>query len=351
MCFKDFFYSGDDSIDISEYDFSYIAEEHGIDFSRESSIALVKNDATGWYPSSDRNKFEPLCDLKHALIMEGQPENNIIRTTSNPDAQTIEMPLIRLGIGKQEVCLTIEQYLCNRAGLFSEQGRESESWCIQVMYGLVHSTFLLHVYFVDRNDCTLSSRYVNGSENVWLTVFQEICDLFRRPNPTTSFVSVEMTGTSSGKESNLEFYSHPCNVGLIEDVIECILDADHSCQINSLQQLCDLSLDPELHSLLLSKGAVHQLIKVVCNSVNFSESGTVIADTHLIRLLACGLSSLENFFAHKPAQMMIVESDPLRKVLNYFRNCDRLRLSVDMAGVVVSTVSENLWRKMSNLCF
>jgi len=149
-------------------------------------------------------------------------------------------------------------------------------------------------------------------------------------------------------ESNLQFFSQPDNIGLIDEVVECILDPDQSCQIYSLQQLCDLSLDPEMHPLLLFKGAVDRLLTVICTSVHFFESGGVIADIHLIRLLAYGLSSLENFFVHEPAQTVIAQSEQLRKVLNYFRTCDRLRCSDDMV-VVVTGVCESLCRKLVSL--
>lgn len=358
---------GDDADDLNESSTCVLISEEistQVDhsYSKEASIAIlpVRSSENVWYPAAvDTCKYE-LPDLKQTdfvslQVVEVQKpvddDINVIHPSMYPpDTSTIEISLAALHLSKQEVCLTIEQYLCNRPGLFPEHGHEPDSWCIQVMLGMLHCKFLLKVCFADHNDsCTVSSRYVSGSENFWYSVFQEVCDLFRQSDPGGRFDSVgHDTECMETTESNLEFFSQPANIGLVEEVVECVLHPDLDCQINSLQQICDLSLDPEMHSLLFGKGAVDRLLQVICTSVRFSESGGVMADTHLIRLLAYGLSSLENFIDHGPAQTAIVQSEQLRKVLNYCRTSDRLRCADDMV-VVVLRVSEKLWRKIVTL--
>jgi len=362
---NDLVYLGDDADNLYDSStFVLISEEISTQvdhsYSKEASIAIlpVRSSENVWYPAAmDTCKYE-LPDLKQTdfvslPVVEVQKpvDDDINIIHPSPDASTIEIQisLAALHLSKQEVCLTIEQYLCNRPGLFPEHGHEPDSWCIQVMLGMLHSKFLLNVCFADHNDsCTVSSRYVSGSENFWYSVFQEVCDLFRT-GPGYRLDSVRLDADCmETTESNLKFFSQPANIGLMEEVVECVLDPDLDCQINSLQQICDLSLDPEMHSLLFGKGAVDRLLQVICTSVRFSESGGVIADTHLIRLLAYGLSSLENFIDHGPAQTVIVQSEQLRKVLNCCRTSDRLRCADDMV-VVVLRVSEKLWRKIVSL--
>lgn len=357
---------GDDADDLCESSTCMLTSEEintlvDHSYSKEASIAIlpVRSSENVWNPYEvDTCKYElpdrKQTDFVNLPIVEVQKpvdnDINVILPSLYLDASTIEISLAALHLSKQEVCLTIEQHLCNRPGLFPEHGHEPDSWCIQVMLGLLHSKFLLNVCFADHNDyCTVSSRYVSGSENVWHSVFQEVCDLFRQAGPGNRFDSVRLNADCmETTESNLQFFSQPENIGLVEEVVECIVDPDHDCQINSLQQMCDLSLDPEMHSLLFCKGAVDRLLQVICTSVRFSESGGVIADNHLIRLLAYGLASLENFIDHGPAQTAIAQSEQLRKVLNYCRTSDRLRCADDMV-VVVLRVSEKLFRKIVSL--